>query len=100
MHREKLAISCVAENCAGRGICMNDLAYYLHQRYRVILDYDPEGYWIARNPELPGCIADGATEQEALLSLSISRELWIESRLSVGLLIPEPINFEVKMEKN
>ncbi len=79
---------------------MHDLAYYLNQHYRVTLDYDPEGYWDARNPELPGCRADGATEQEALLSLSISRELWIESRLSVGLFIPEPINCGVKMEKN
>ena len=60
------------------------------KNYRIDLQYDSEGYWIAKHPELPGCIADGKTVQEALSSLGISRELWIESRLVTGLEIPEP----------
>jgi len=62
----------------------------MKKNYRVALQYDPDGYWIAEHPELPGCKADGETEQEALSSLAISRELWIESCLATGHDVPEP----------
>lgn len=57
--------------------------------YRIALRYDADGYWIAEHPELPGCVADGATPQEALASLDTARELWIESRRASGLPVPE-----------
>jgi antitoxin HicB len=69
---------------------MKDAENLMNKNYRVALQYDPDGYWIAEHPELPGCIADGETAQEALSSLDISRELWIESRLATGLEVPEP----------
>jgi len=69
---------------------MKDAEDPMKDNYRVILQYAAEGYWIAENPELPGCIADGETAQGALSSLDVSRKLWIESRLAVGLDIPEP----------
>jgi predicted RNase H-like HicB family nuclease len=69
---------------------MKDAENFMNKNYRVALQYDPDGYWIAEHPELPGCKADGETAQEALSSLDISRELWIESRLATGLEIPEP----------
>ena len=62
----------------------------MNKNYRVALQYDPDGYWIAEHPELPGCKADGETAQDALSSLDVSRELWIESRLATGLEVPEP----------
>lgn len=68
---------------------MPDVEYYLKMHYRIVLEWDGED-WIARNPELPGCVADGKTEQLALVALSISRKLWIESRLATGLEIPLP----------
>lgn len=69
---------------------MNDIEDLMNKNYRVVLQYDPDGYWIAEHPELPGCKADGETQQEALFSLDISRKLWIESRLATGLEVPEP----------
>jgi len=63
---------------------------FMNLHYSATLQYDPEGYWIAEHPELPGCRADGETAQEALASLEISRELWIESRLASGLDVPAP----------
>jgi len=69
---------------------MKDAENLMNKNYRVALQYDPDGYWIAEHPELPGCKADGETAQEALSSLDISRELWIESRLATGLEVPEP----------
>jgi len=62
----------------------------MNKNYRVALQYDPDGYWIAEHPELPGCKADGETAQEALSSLDVSRELWIECSLANGLEVPEP----------
>ena len=69
---------------------MKDAENPMKDNYRAVLQYDPEGYWVAENPELPGCLADGATAQEALSSLEISRKLWMESRLASGLDVPQP----------
>ena len=69
---------------------MKDLAYYVGLNYRIELYYDAEGDWIAKNPELPGCMADGKTIEESLASLTTCRELWIETRLATGHEVPEP----------
>jgi antitoxin HicB len=69
---------------------MKEAENFMNKNYRVALQYDPDGYWIAEHPELPGCKADGETAQEALSSLDISRELWIETCLANGLEVPEP----------
>lgn len=68
---------------------MPDLEQYLKMHYRIELEWDGEA-WIAKNPELRGCIADGETEVEAVASLKISRKLWLESRLATNLEIPLP----------
>lgn len=62
----------------------------MNQNYRVSIRFDSDGYWVAENPELRGCIADGETPQEALSSLNEARKLWIESRASQGLDVPVP----------
>lgn len=67
-----------------------NLRSLMNKKYRVSLHFDPDGYWVAEHPELPGCVADGETGQEALSSLDEARELWIESRLATGLEVPEP----------
>jgi predicted RNase H-like HicB family nuclease len=69
---------------------MGDVKYFMSKNYRIVLQYDPDGYWIAEHPELSGCKADGESPQEALASLEISREAWIESRVSARLEVPEP----------
>jgi len=69
---------------------MRNAEYFMNLHYRAALYYDPEGYWIAEHPDLPGCRADGETAQEAIASLDISRELWIESSLATGNKVPEP----------
>ena len=68
---------------------MPDLEQYLKMNYSVLLTWDGKD-WIARNPELPGCIADGKTEQKALASLAICRKLWLKSRWATGNKIPLP----------
>jgi predicted RNase H-like HicB family nuclease len=80
----------VTVSCQLPAVSCKDIAHYMNKKYRVTLEPDGDGDWMASNPDLPGCFADGASEQEALLSLEISRRLWIESRLACGLEVPEP----------
>ena len=69
---------------------MRNAEYFMKLHYPAALRFDPEGYWIAEHPDLPGCQADGQTAQEAIASLEVSRELWIESSLATGNKVPEP----------
>ncbi|HVT17781.1 MAG TPA: type II toxin-antitoxin system HicB family antitoxin [Thermoanaerobaculia bacterium] len=60
-------------------------------RYEVIIYWSPEdGAFIAEVPELPGCAADGATYQEALVNVQGIIEEWIETAKELGRPIPEP----------
>jgi antitoxin HicB len=59
------------------------------------LDYRKElfknnGRWFARFPDLPGCLADGETEEEALARGNEAKSLWLEIALKAGKDIPQP----------
>ena len=41
-------------------------------------------------PELPGCMADGKTPEEAVKQAQVVIDLWIETALEDGESIPEP----------
>jgi predicted RNase H-like HicB family nuclease len=41
-------------------------------------------------PELPGCAADGSTQQEALAALQMIAQEWIDTAPELGRHIPEP----------
>lgn len=45
---------------------------------------------IAEVPELPGCAADGATHQEALLNVEVVIQEWLETARALGRVIPVP----------
>ena len=60
-------------------------------KYEVIIYWSKEdSAFIAEVPELPGCIADGATYQEALTNAEIVIQEWIETAKELGRPIPEP----------
>lgn len=67
----------------------NTLNHYLAQAYRIELVPDEDG-WFVRMPELPGCISQGDTEEEALEMIRDAQRGWIEERLERGLPIPPP----------
>jgi len=62
----------------------------MSSRYEIILFWSEEdGAYLAEVPELPGCMADGATYQEALSNAEgIIRE-WIETATELGRPIPQ-----------
>lgn len=60
-------------------------------KYEVIIYWsDNDQAFIAEVPELPGCAADGATHQEALLNVQVVIEEWIETAAMLGREIPRP----------
>lgn len=60
-------------------------------RYEVILHWSNEDQaFLAVVPELPGCMADGATYQEALANAEKVMHQWIETAKELGRPIPEP----------
>ena len=60
-------------------------------RYEIILFWSEEDRaFIAGVPELPGCMADGETYQEALANVEVVIEEWIETARELRRPIPEP----------
>ncbi|MBF0109941.1 MAG: type II toxin-antitoxin system HicB family antitoxin [Magnetococcales bacterium] len=60
-------------------------------RYEIIMYWsDEDQSFIAEAPELPGCMADGPTRQQAMEKIEQIMEEWIETATSLGRAIPEP----------
>jgi len=60
-------------------------------KYEVIVYWSEEdGSYIAEVPELPGCMADGATYEEAIKNAQVVITEWIETARSVGREVPTP----------
>lgn len=58
-------------------------------KYEIIIHWsEGDQRYIAEVPELPGCMADGETYEEAVRNAVISE--WIETAKSLGRDIPEP----------
>lgn len=60
-------------------------------KYEIIIYWSKEDdAYIAEVPELPGCMADGSTYQEALANAEVIIEEWIETAHDLGRIVPEP----------
>jgi predicted RNase H-like HicB family nuclease len=60
-------------------------------KYEVIIYWSEEDQvFIAEVPELPGCVAHGSTQQEALVQAQEAIQLWIDTAREFGDPIPEP----------
>jgi predicted RNase H-like HicB family nuclease len=63
----------------------------MESRYEIIIYWSEEDKaCIAEVPELPGCMADGKTYQEALASAEQVVREWIETAKELGRPIPQP----------
>ncbi len=62
-----------------------------NHKYEIILYWsNTDEAYIAEVPELAGCAADGGTYQEALQSVEIIIDEWIETAKLKGRKIPKP----------
>ena len=60
-------------------------------RYELIIYWSKEDQaFLVEVPELPGCMADGSTYEEAVANAQIVIAGWIETAESLGRPIPEP----------
>jgi antitoxin HicB len=66
------------------------LKYYLGLKYPVTLYPAPEGGYAVKIEDLPGCISQGETVEEAMEMIEEARQLWLESAYEDGLEIALP----------
>ena len=59
--------------------------------YAVEIDWSKrDDSFIAVVPDLPGCMADGKTRQEAMAAVEVVIAEWTETAKELGRKIPEP----------
>ena len=63
----------------------------MNWKYEVIIYWsnDDEAF-VADVPELPGCVAHGATQSEALANTNSAIDLWLTTAQELGRTVPEP----------
>jgi len=60
-------------------------------KYEILMYWSIEDdCYIAEMPELPGCMADGKSYEEALKNIETVSKLWIETAKELGWKIPGP----------
>lgn len=67
------------------------LEYYLSLPYKIVLHPSPEGGYAVEIPELPGCISQGDTVEEAMAMIEDAKRAWIADALEHEEPVPEPI---------
>ena len=64
-------------------------------KYRVLIEQDEDGVYVAEVPTLPGCISQGQTREEAVENVREAISAYLESLEAHGDPIPPPITEEV-----
>ena len=60
-------------------------------KYEIILYWsNADGAFVAEVPELPGCMAHGDTQEDALTHVNQAMKLWIDTAREFGGPVPEP----------
>jgi predicted RNase H-like HicB family nuclease len=63
----------------------------MSNNFEIIIYWSNEdGAFVAEVPELPGCMADGKTYQEAVTNVEVVVEEWIQTAKEMGRPIPLP----------
>lgn len=63
--------------------------------YRVVIEQDEDGVYVAECPTLPGCISQGKTRQEAVANIKDAIAGYLHSLKKHGEPIPPPITEEI-----
>ena len=64
-------------------------------KYRVFIEQDEDGMFVAECPSLPGCISQGKTRSEALDNIQDAIKGYIESLKKHGEPVPPAIDEEI-----
>ena len=63
-------------------------------KYRVIIQQDEDGIFVAEVPSFPGCISQGTTRMEAVANVQEAVQAYVESLRKHNEPIPPPITEE------
>jgi predicted RNase H-like HicB family nuclease len=64
-------------------------------KYRILIEQDEDGMFVAEVPALPGCISQGNTRNEALDNIREAIRAYIESLQKHNEPVPLPITQEI-----
>ena len=64
-------------------------------KYRVLIEQDEDGVFVAEVPSLPGCISQGRTRTEATDNIKEAIALYLESLGANNEAVPPPITEEL-----
>jgi len=64
-------------------------------KYRVLLEQDEDGVFVAEVPSLPGCISQGETREQAVENIKEAIALYLESLTAHDEPVPPPITEEL-----
>lgn len=60
-------------------------------KYAMLMQWsEPDDCYIVSVPDLPGCMADGKTPEEAIKNTQIIISEWIETAQELGRAVPQP----------
>jgi predicted RNase H-like HicB family nuclease len=63
----------------------------MNAKYEIVIYWSEEDKtFIAEVPELPGCLADGQSYQEALANAEVIIHEWLDTAKELGRAIPHP----------
>jgi predicted RNase H-like HicB family nuclease len=62
----------------------------VHKYEQIVYWSQDDGVFVVEVPELPGCMAHGATPVEAVVNAQDAIALWIEAARDAGRPIPDP----------
>jgi predicted RNase H-like HicB family nuclease len=64
-------------------------------KYRVLIEQDEDGFFVAEVPSLPGCVTQGDTREEAVLNAREAISAYLKSLAEHDEPIPPPISEEI-----
>ena len=74
---------------------MKTIEYYMNLPYKMEIVPNPdEGGYVARYPELPGCMTAGETVESVIKNAADAKKAWLEAALEEGTEIAEPVSLD------
>ena len=67
-----------------------DLKFYLSLHYPITIHTDPDGGYVAEIEELPGCMTQAETIDEAFKAIEDARQVWLKGTYEMAQDIPLP----------
>jgi predicted RNase H-like HicB family nuclease len=64
-------------------------------KYRILIEADEDGVFVAECPSLPGCVSQGKTRAEAIDNIKDAIQGYLASLQKHGEPVPPPITEEV-----